>query len=244
MRFALLRLCAARVYFIAVVAALTGLHAPFASAADSRNLAPGFSTLPRDAKVLFMPTDIELFQVSAGGIREPKADWTQIAVKHFRAALLTKKKTLGVASVELSETDADEAAEINALHAAVAGAIRVHHFGPSQLQLPTKDGKLDWSLGESVRLLKDRSGADYALFSWIRDSYASAERIAATIALAVVGIGVHPGGQQMGYASLVELATGRVVWFNWLNRGTGDLREAEKAQETLEALLAHFPQSR
>jgi hypothetical protein len=212
-----------------------------ALAADSRNLAPGFETLPRDAKVLIMPTDIELFLVSAGGVPEPKADWTEAANRHFKAALAQKKKALGVTSLELSEQDADDAAEINTLHAAIARSIQLHHFGPGMLNLPTKEGRLDWSMGEPVRMLKGKTGADYALFSWIRDSYASAERVAATILLAVVGIGIHPGGVQIGYASLVDLNTGRIVWFNQLARSSGDLREPDKAAETLDALLAQFP---
>ena len=39
----------------------------------------------------------------------------------------------------------------------------------------------------------------------------------------------------------VDLETGRVLWFNLLSRNTGDLREPEKARETLNALLAGFP---
>jgi len=208
--------------------------------AQSKNLAPGFDAIPRNAKILLMPTDIELFSISGGGILEPKADWTEAASKHFKSALLAKKKTLGTASVELSEKDADDVAEINALHAAIARSIALHHFGAGVLQLPTKDGKLDWSIGDSVASIKQRSGADYALFSWIRDSYASGERVAAMIALALFGIGV-PGGAQVGYASLVDLNTGQILWFNRLLRASGDLREPEKAAETLEALLANFP---
>ena len=39
------------------------------------------------------------------------------------------------------------------------------------------------------------------------------------------------GGSQTGYASLVDLRTGRVVWFNNLARGFGDLREPEPARK-------------
>jgi hypothetical protein len=46
---------------------------------------------------------------------------------------------------------------------------------------------------------------------------------------------------QVGYASLVDLNTGQILWFNRLVRGSGDLREADKATETLDALLANFP---
>jgi hypothetical protein len=209
--------------------------------AQSKNLAPGFVSLPKGAKVAIMPTDIELFSISGGGVLEPKADWTEAASRYFKAALIQKKQALGLDAVEVAEKDADEFADINALHGAIARAINLHHFGP--LNLPTKEGKLDWSLGEVAREVKKTTGADYALFSWIRDSYASAERVAAMVAVAVLTLGraAPGGGAQVGYASLVDLNTGQVVWFNRLQRGSGDLREADKAGETLNALLQQFP---
>jgi len=208
---------------------------------QSNNLAPGFVHLPKGAKVAIMPTDIELFSISGGGVHEPKADWTEAASKYFRNALIEKKKALGLSTVELAEKDADDAAEINSLHGAIARSIGQHHFGP--LKLPTKDGKLEWSMGESVQQIKRATDADYALFSWIRDSYASDERKAAMVAMAVLTLGraALAGGAQIGYASLVDLNTGRVLWFNRLARPSGDLRESEKAAETLNVLLEHFP---
>jgi len=229
-------------YATAVSALLVALLAFAGSAsAQSKHLAPGFSALALGSKVAIMPTDIELFSISAGGVLEPKADWTEAASRHFKNALVEKKKkALKLDVVEVSEKDADEFADINALHGAIARAISMHHFGPGFLNLPTKDGKLDWSLGEATRAIKKATGADYALFTWVRDSYSSGERIATMIALAVLGIGVG-GGMQTGYASLVELETGRVLWFNQLRRPSGDLREADKASETIDALLANFP---
>jgi len=229
-------------YATAVSALLVALLAFAGSAsAQSKHLAPGFSALALGSKVAIMPTDIELFSISAGGVLEPKADWTEAASRHFKNALVEKKKkALKLDVVEVSEKDADEFADINALHGAIARAISMHHFGPGFLNLPTKDGKLDWSLGEATRAIKKATGADYALFTWVRDSYSSGERIATMIALAVLGIGVG-GGMQTGYASLVELDTGRVLWFNQLQRPSGDLREADKASETIDTLLANFP---
>ena len=208
--------------------------------AQSKNLAPGFTNLANATKVVIMPIDIELFSISGGGVHEPKADWTEAASKHFKLALLEKQRSFGLKTAELSEEDADDVAEVNALHAAVARSIAMHHFGIASLQLPTKDGLLDWSLGEAVRPVKQKTGADYALFSWVRDSYASSERVATMIVMAAFGVGLV-GGMQIGYASLVDLNTGQVLWFNRLVRSSGDLREADKAGETLEALLSGFP---
>ena len=41
--------------------------------------------------------------------------------------------------------------------------------------------------------------------------------------------------------ALVDLNSGRVLWFNQLVRASGDLREADKAKETLDSLLTEFP---
>jgi hypothetical protein len=225
---------------LAIATVVLALLPPLA-AAQSKNLAPGFLQLPKDAAVAVMPVDMELFSISAGGVLEPKADWTEAAAKHFKAAVLAANQSFGLRSVELAEKDADEVAEVNTLHAAVAQAIALHHFGA--LALPTKDGKLDWSLGEAVRPVKAATGARYALFSWVRDSYASSERKAMMIGLAILGVGIG-GGAQVGYASLVDLDSGQVVWFNRLARMSGDLREPEPAAETVKALLAEFPVAR
>jgi hypothetical protein len=46
------------------------------------------------------------------------------------------------------------------------------------------------------------------------------------------------GGSQIGYASVVDLKTGDIVWFNWLARPHGDLRTPAAATETVKALVA------
>jgi hypothetical protein len=209
--------------------------------AQSRNLAPGFSGLPEGAAIVIMQPDIELFSISAGGVTEPRADWTDAAIQHVRGALEARARASRWITHPLSEDDADVLAEINTLHAAVARAISWYHLGPGHLALPTKKGQLDWSLGEAVQPLRDKTQGNYALFIWMRDSYASAERKLAMVGMALLfGVGL-PGGAQTGYASLVDLDSGQVLWFNQLARGSGDLREAEAAQETIAALLANFP---
>ena len=221
--------------------AVVFLMATLSSTATAQSVAPGFSSLPKNATIALMPADIELYSISAGGVPEPKADWTEAAQKNFKAALDRKKSSLGVTLIDVPEAALDELTELNALHTAVARAIVLHHLGPAHL--PTKEGKMDWSLGEAAGAARKATGADYALYTWIRDGYATAERMAAMAAVAVLTLGraVPGGGQQSAYASLVDLRTGQVVWFNRIQRASGDLREADRAEETLDALLAKFP---
>ncbi|MCC2673340.1 MAG: hypothetical protein K0R58_287 [Ramlibacter sp.] len=220
--------------------------APVAHAqTPSRNFAPGFTAPATGSKLVILPVDMELFSVSGGGVLEPRADWTAAAQQHFRAAVLARKEMTGRNLQQLQETDVDELGQLNALHGTVAEAVFAHHM-MKMPALPTKNDALDWTLGEAVKTLHDRTQADYALFFWVRDSYASPERKAAMVAMTVVGallgVAIIPaGGQQIGYASLVDLKSGRIVWFNNLMRGSGDLREATSAEETVEALLRTFP---
>lgn len=215
------------------------VFAAAAAQAEDKQLAPGFTTRTADSRLLVLPADMELYSMSAGGVIEPRQDWTEAAQKHFGAALASQGRILGPQVTRMSTAEADEFSDIVTLHRAVADAISMHHKG-GLLELATKGDRLEWSLGDAVQPLRERTGADYALFTWIRDSYASNERKAAMMALALLGA-ISLGGEQVGYASLVDLRTGRVVWFNQLNRMSGDLRDAAPAVETVQTLLKGFP---
>jgi hypothetical protein len=213
---------------------------PAAATAANKNQAPGFTGLKPDDKVLLMPVDVELFSLSAGGVAEPKADWTASAQTHMKAAIAAKKAAWRLVMQEMTEAGADEFAEQVGLHAAVAGSIALHHAVGGLWSLPTKAGVLDWSFADAMKPLAQKTGARYALFTWVRDSYASPERKAMMVGLALLGVGIT-GGIQIGYASLVDLDSGQVVWFNRLARATGDLREAAPARDSIDLLLAGFP---
>lgn len=209
-----------------------------ATAGANERLAQGFTALPSGAKVVVMPMDVELFSMSAGGVLEPQAEWTIQALDNLKVAIRNRPAKNG-AAFNGFQGEPDLAIEdFNRLHGAVGAAINIHHLGP--LKLPTKEGRLEWTLGPEVSLIKQKTGADYALFTFIRDSYASNERKAAIVVAALFGVGLT-AGVQVGYASLVDLNTGDVVWFNRLIRGYGDLREPDNAKESLDALLQSFP---
>jgi hypothetical protein len=78
------------------------------------------------------------------------------------------------------------------------------------------------------------------LFTWMRDSYASGERKAMMVGLALLGVGLS-GGVQVGYATLVDLETGQVLWFNQLVSASGDVREEKPAADAVNSLLTGFP---
>lgn len=194
-----------------------------------------------------MPLDVELLELSAGGVQEPKAEWTAAARAHMLSAVRIENEAKGLRIVEFKTEDEAETTlalqeQLAKLNRAVSKAVMVHLVsGNPAWNLPSKNGELDWSLGPQVRALKRKYGADYALFLYVRDSYASAGRVAAIAIAALLGVGIQ-GGVQFGFATLVDLESGDVVWINRLVRAAGDLRTAEPATESVKLLLAGFPQ--
>lgn len=195
-------------------------------------------------KVLLLPTDIELSVLNAGGVKEPNAEWTEKANKFALAALREKIQGTSAKLVEYDKSKADsnsdsEEVQLLKLHEVVGGSIVAHKFLPA-FQLPTKQDSFDWTLSPAVKTLRDKYGADYGLFVFVRDSYTSGGRAAVILLAAVLSVNVQ-GGTQGGFASLVDLRTGEIVWFNLLARGHGDMRNQAGATETITALMENFP---
>lgn len=195
-------------------------------------------------RIVMMPADIELSLLNAGGVKEPRADWTAAARTHVRAGLAEHVKEFDAEMVFpdnadiLDELD-EEQVQIVKLANAVGQSIMMHEYFPP-LALPTKADTFSWTIGPEAARLKEKYDADYALFMFMRDSYSSSGRVAVILVAALLGVGVQ-GGTQIGFASLVDLNNGNVVWFNRLVRADGDLRKPEAASETINVLMTDFP---
>lgn len=219
----------------------------FGCAASVQKTVPDLSLRENTRQILLMPMDIELSALTAGGVLEPNASWTADAKKYVHAAICEKiSSKCGADVIELESlsdglNDEEQKLQVQLikLHEAVGQTILKHKY-LQPFNLPSKKDTFDWTLGEKSRFLKEKFKADYALFVYLRDSYSTGGRVAVIIVGAALGVGV-PGGQQVGFASLVDLDSGKVIWFNRLIRGAGDLRNKENAASSVELLLSDFP---
>lgn len=200
--------------------------------------------LTSEARVLLMSPDVELYELTAGGMLEPKAEWTAAGTVHVAAAvreeLGAKRAKLFLYQPPTDMPSKDYAhSQLLKLHEAVGTAILSHKYIP-RLELPNKKDKFDWSLGEGVSVLREEHETEYALFIYLRDSYASAGRVTFIVLAAVVSLGhyVPSAGTQVGFASLIDLRSGDIIWFNRLISETGDLRTPEPARKAVKELLA------
>ena len=195
-----------------------------------------------DPRIVLMPPDIRYYLLTASGIPEPNAEWTEAAKTNFSKALLDYADSIGadVKTISADNMSPDEI-QYETLHSAVGLTLLTHHFG--YVTLPSKAGNFDWSLGPGVSAIADNHEADYALFVYYRDYQASGGRVAFAILAMAAGVGVNTGSEH-GFASLVDLKTGDIVWFNVVTAGKGELRNADSAAKTVDALFKNIPTAR
>ena len=210
----------------------------------------GFS-LPANSQkkiILFQPA-VRVGEQSTGGMFEPNAEWTERAKQHIRSELERYQSRLGNQVVIAPEAYGENARSLQehlSLFEAVADAVVQYQFFVGN-RLPTKkrDNKaavFDWSLGEGVKALPGAADADYGLFVANRDEYGSTGRKVLQIVGLLAGVGVQ-SGKHYGYAGLVDLKTGDLLWLNADQQMGGDVRDAEGARKRVAQLLEEFPGS-
>ena len=215
------------------------------------NTTANFEWTSPTKRILIVEPDIQLSLLDAGGVLEPRADWTDTARGVIDKGLREHFGKTGTEVVSAEEPTEREV-QLMKLHNAVGVAILTHLYGPQGSssaganQLPNKGSALDWTLGPGTAEMRDHYDADYALFVFVRDSYSSAAKkaldVLTVIAGAALGVGIIPaGGVQVGFASLVDLRTGNIVWFNRAIDGMGDLREEAKDERATNQLLKDIP---
>ncbi|HEX2804003.1 MAG TPA: hypothetical protein VHN55_08505 [Sphingomicrobium sp.] len=209
-----------------------------------------------DYKLLVLRPDVSVGSVTTGGMTEPRADWTEAARTNIIAALKAQQGERGGKLLiaerrgDVPGVDADTVAEIERLNFVVDQSIVLHKY--LGVALPTKRRRgLEYTLGEDAVAFGRKTGFDYMLFLHAEDERASTGRVAMQvlgIAGCFIGFCAPSGGQsQLAYASLVDLRTGEVVWFNVLQTGSqlpgvtfGDIRTPQGAALMVERLLGRM----
>ena len=198
-----------------------------------------------EGSVVMIEPDIELSEVLAGGVQEPRQAWSEAARHLYPQAVKNRisngrVKQLPDYMIPKDLEPSSRLGQVIRLNYAVASSILISTAPDGQLA--TKQGKqLDWSFGPGVEEIRKQTGADYALFTYVRDSYTSGGQAALRIIGFLLLGGDIGGGQQIGVTTLVDLRTGQVVWFNFLAKQSGDLRDEQGAASTAQSMLKGFP---
>ena len=225
----------------AVTVPLVPAHAQFGGG-EATAVREGFQLPPGEVRILVFRPNVSVGAQTTGGMNEPSVEWTEAAKSHLIAALQKEQAARGTSLIMVPELEGEQnrlVADYTALFRTVAEAAFQHKMFPGN-RLPTKKKEFDWTLGADAARLK-ALGGDYGLFFFTHDSYGSTGRKVAQILGAVMGFGLMPSGVHVGYAGLVDLSTGDLVWLNADLQMGGDVRTPDGAQKRVAQLLEEFP---
>jgi len=229
-----------------VVAAIAAVAMIVSGCTSTRQFADVNFTAPQgDYSLIVMRPNVTFGLFTTSGIVEPREDWTNQAREAMLAALVEQQQGRGgqttiMSTLAESGVDLQQAARLERLHQAVGQSIQTHMYAGARL--PSRQGQFSWTLGEDAVAFGRATGHDYALFLHAQDAQSSSGRVALRVlgfAGCMVGACVIVAGKtRLAFASLVDLRTGQVVWYNVLTSSIGDMRTQEGARETVDQLLA------
>lgn len=193
--------------------------------------------------ILIVMPEVSLGQLTAGGAVDPKEEWSQNARRYLNGSLtraMAARKYTTVSTDLMAYEDSHDLQMLK-LNNAVTDSITMNSY--PMFALPTKTS-FDWTLGTGAQALVPADAATppaYVLFLRVQGSYSSGGRAAMWLGMAALGVAMPLGGQVMT-ASLVDLNTGKVVWYRNQAVASGtDIREAVGADTAVESLLKQLP---
>lgn len=220
-----------------------------ALAQEKSAVKPGFAfPSDRSVRILVFRPEVRVGAQSAGGTVSPNATWTRDARRNIGDALAAARPGGAEDVVFMPDAEgaaADLLADYRALFGAVADTVEQHRLFKGD-RLPTKKTGFEYSLGPGVSRLAAATGGDYALFVFTNDAYGSTGRkllqAAALLAGGATGVALAvSSGQHSGYAGLVDLKSGDLLWMNVDGQMGGDVRDAEGATKRVAELLKGLP---
>jgi hypothetical protein len=183
--------------------------------------------------VLLVSPRIDVYELSPGGAALPKTDWSEAARRHAQTAIervFDRSRRVVVGYVPPADQERQRRhAELINIHALVRAAIIMHRYGDG-FDLPSKQGRFEWTLGPGASILReDRPAATCALFVELTERRLSRH---------FVRVG-NLGDDFTASASIVDLGSGAVLWFN--HRRDGGLGSQAEVLDTVTRLLHDLP---
>ncbi len=198
-------------------------------------------------QLALLPVDVDVYEMSAGGVKEEVPEWSRTAEENIRAALLisrdSKDDCCATRQVDTSALTPGQR-EVLEEHLALFNLVAANAIWTS---LPVnsawhfKSEHFDYTLGDGLRFLKTDYDVDAGLIVLGEDVVSSAGRKTAMVVGAMFGV-VVPLGHSVLIGGLVDFETGDLLWMNYkVAAGATDLRDSESCLELARQLMEGYP---
>ncbi len=220
------------------------LFLPFGCAVIKSNTHPEFEARFKNIENFgLIPPDIKIYELTAGGVRELKDEWSDMGKENVINALMKKLKEKDI-KVEIITKD-EMMEEALALYRAVSMCIELHTQGP--FVFPEKQKNFDYSIGSIEKALEENNvDALMIIYGSDEDTTGGRQALIALGVLASIATGVvvapRAGITTMDVA-LVD-PSGIILWYK--NKSSGASHALVKpgdATSFVEDIFSDFPES-
>jgi len=226
-----------------VLVAASVMASPALAAMSAINPALSQNLAARPKKVVLLPPQVFVFELSAGGVPTRMPEWETAARSNLVTAATRLARESGpfdvVPTPPLGSTDLDTLDAHIGLYDRVAQSVFVYGRG-DQTAWAHKKNEFDYTLGPGLAFLREQTGADAALIVLGSDFISSGGRKAAFIAGLALGI-VMPLGQSFITAGIVDLKTGDVQWMSFDSSSSMDTRKPADVDSLMRSLYQTWP---
>jgi hypothetical protein len=195
-------------------------------------------------RIVIVPPEVQMFEVSAGGVPERVKGWGDQAAAEVQASLRRTLARDGLELVELPALDAPDKELIDrhlAMFRRLGEAITFVQDSHDAIW-EARRSSLDFTVGDGLAELAHRLGADGLLFVDGVDFISTpGRRVMFALTTLAFGLPVLPLGISYLQAGVVEAQSGEVLWFGRDYRfATGDLREPATVRQLTAQIFSGY----
>lgn len=196
----------------------------------------------RPKKILLLPPQMFVAELSAGGVIQRQDDWSNLAAENLLAATEAYGRETQVFETlrmpKLSPDEEDIVESHIGLYDRVAYTINMYGHGRGD-GWKQKKNMWDYTLGEGLAFLREKTGADSALIFLGYDIISTSGR-KTLFAINLLRLGV-PLGQSFITAGLADLQTGEIRWLSYDQSMSMDSREPAEVESLVRDFFETYP---
>lgn len=197
-------------------------------------------------QVVLLPVDVDVYEMSAGGVKEEVPEWSRAAESNLRNALLMTApgdSCCVTRQIDTASLTAEERAVVEehlTLFSTVAGNALWRDL-PGNSAWKFRSEHFDDTLGDGLAFLKTKYGMDAGLVILGEDVVSTAGRKTTAFVGAIFGVAV-PLGHSVLIGGLVDFGSGDLLWMDHaVSTGTADLRDPDSCRELAHGLMKDYP---
>jgi hypothetical protein len=232
---------------VATVVLLAACTATPSKTAVNESLARDPGQLPR--RILLLPAEIRVHEMSAGGVTEKVDAWSTTASEHAGKYVRTQADDRGLFELVESPPLAAEQKHLLEQHIALYDQVAGSAYFARSSVFPAwreRAKTFDYTLGPGLKAFADQTGIDAAMIVSGSDYISTAGRKAAMVmgvlVGAALGVAVVPqGGISFVSVGVIDLRSGNLIWFGTDRSESADLRNEPDVQRMLDGLFKTYP---